>query len=258
MERTQVVIYEKKDSAAWLTINRPEKRNSLNMEVVDSLLEHMSEIEQDDEIRAVVITGAGDKAFCAGADLTGMGSGSSPTDLPDKIGLLLKRMALFPKPTIARVNGDCMAGGMGIMLACDMAYAKHGARLATPEVKVGLFPMMIGALIFRNVSRKKALEMIYTGRHYSAAEAEAMGLVTRACTADELEEVLSQTLGHIAGNGPLAIKTGRQTLHKVEYMDLDPAIDYLCFQLAHLIKSEDAAEGMQAFIEKRKPNWKGR
>lgn len=85
-----------------------------------------------------------------------------------------------------------------------------------------------------------------------------MGLVTRACTDEELDDVLDQTLGHIAGNGPLAIKTGRQTLHKVEYMDLDPAIDYLCFQLAHLIKSEDAAEGLQAFMEKRKPNWKGR
>jgi enoyl-CoA hydratase/carnithine racemase len=253
-----VVIYERKDSAAWLTINRPEKRNSLNMEVVDSLLLHMNDIEQDDDIRAVVITGAGEKAFCAGADLTGMGSGSSPTDLPNKIGLLLKRMALFPKPTIARVNGDCMAGGMGIMLACDIAYAKEGARLATPEVKVGLFPMMIGALIFRNVSRKKALEMIYTGRHYTPAEGEAMGLVTKACTADELDEVLNATLRHIASNGPLAIKIGRRTLHNVEYMDLDPAIDYLCFQLAHLIKSEDAAEGLKAFMEKRKPQWKGR
>ena len=253
-----MVIYEKKDSAAWLTINRPEKRNSLNMEVVDSLLQYMSEIEQDEQIRAVVITGAGDKAFCAGADLTGMGSGSSPTDLPNKIGLLLKRIFLFSKPTIARVNGDCMAGGMGIMLACDMAYAKEGARLASPEVKVGLFPMMIGALIFRNVSRKKALEMIYTGRHYTPAEGEAMGLVTKACTAEELDQVLGQTLSHIASNGPLAIKLGRQALQQVEFMDLDPAIDYLCFQLAHLIKSEDAAEGLKAFKEKRKPQWKGR
>lgn len=253
-----MVIYEKKDKAAWLTIDREEKRNSLNVEVVESLLKYMSEIEQDDEVRAVVITGAGEKAFCAGADLSGMGSGSNPTDLPSLIGQLLKRMALFPKPTIARVNGDCMAGGMGIMLACDMAYAKEGARLATPEVKVGLFPMMIGALIFRNVSRKKALEMIYTGRHYSAAEAEAMGLVTRACSKEELDEVLNETLRHITSNGPLGIKIGRQTLHKVEYMDLDPAIDYLCYQLARLIKSEDAAEGLQAFMEKRKPNWKGR
>ncbi len=253
-----MVIYEIKDRVAWLTIDREEKRNSLNMEVVDQLLHYMGEIENEDRVRALVITGAGEKAFCAGADLSGMGSGKSPTDLPGKIGLLLKRMAMFPKPTIARVNGDCMAGGMGIMLACDLAYAREGCRLATPEVKVGLFPMMIGALIFRNVSRKKALEMIYTGRHYSAAEAETMGLITRACPMDKLDEILNETLNYIVHNGPLAIKIGRQTLHKVEYMDLDPAIDYLCFQLAHLIKTEDAAEGLKAFMEKRKPNWKGR
>jgi len=253
-----LVIYEIKDRAAWLTINRPEKRNSLNLEIVNLLLHYMDEIQEDDGVRALVITGAGEKAFCAGADLSGMGSGASPTELPSQIGVLLKRLALFPKPTIARVNGDCMAGGMGIMLACDMAYAREGVRLATPEVKVGLFPMMIGALIFRNVSRKKALEMIYTGRPYSAAEAEAMGLITRACPMDRLDEVVEETLSQITANGPLAIKIGRETLHKVEYMDLDPAIDYLCYQLAHLIKTEDAAEGLKAFLEKRAPNWKGR
>ncbi len=253
-----MVIYEIKDQAAWLTINREDKRNALNDEVVDLLLHYLDEIEREEGVRAVVITGAGDKAFCAGADLGGMGSGKNATDLPAKIGLLLKRMAMFPKPTLARVNGDCMAGGMGIMLACDIAYAREGARLATPEVKVGLFPMMIGALIFRNVSRKKAMEMIYTGRVYSAAEAEAMGLVTRACPVDRLDEMLAATLGQIVNNGPLAIKIGRQTLHKVEYMDLEPAIDYLCFQLTQLIRSEDAAEGLKAFLEKRPPVWRGR
>lgn len=253
-----MVIYELRNHAAWLTIDREEKRNALNLEVVDQLLHYLAEVENDDGVRAVVLTGAGDKAFCAGADLGRMGSGGNPTDLPAQIGQLLKRLATYPKPTLARVNGDCMAGGVGLVLACDIAYAREGARLATPEVKVGLFPMMIGALIFRNVSRKKAMEMIYTGRIYSAAQAEEMGLITRACPVDGLDAMVEETLGQITANGPLAIRTGCQALGKVEYMDLDPAIDYLCYQLAHLIRTEDAAEGLKAFLEKRPPIWKNR
>lgn len=249
---------EIKDAAAWLTINRPEKRNALSEKVVDAILEQLDRIETMNRVRAVCITGAGDKAFCSGADLGDMGKTGSSLNFPAKIAELLRKMANYPKPTVARVNGDCMAGGMGLMLACDMAYARQSARFATPEVKVGLFPMMIGALIFRNVSRKKALEMIYTGRVYNAAEAEEMGLITRVCPSDDLDACVTRTLSDIAAAGPKAIAMGRQTLRQVQYMDLDPALDYLCFQLGMVIQTEDASEGINAFMEKRKPDWKNR
>lgn len=251
--------YEVKNQAAWMTIDREYRRNALSVEVIDKFHEYLDRAEADEQVRLVVITGAGEKAFCSGADLaSAMASGGTPLDATRKYAGLLKKMAAFPKPLLARVNGHCLAGGLGLMLSCDMVYAREGSKFGTPEVKVGLFPMMIGALIFRNARRKKALEMIYTARMYSAAEAEDMGLITRAYAAEELDPAVDGTIADIADRGPLAIKVGRKALAEVEDMDLGDALDHLCDQLAVLMQSEDAAEGLTAFLEKRKPEWKGR
>ena len=144
------------------------------------------------------------------------------------------------------------------MLSCDLVYARKEAKFGTPEVNVGLFPMMIGALIFRNASRKKALEMIYTARMLSAAEAEEMGLITRAVSAQELDTVVNEALSAISAKAPLALKMGRQALAAAQDMTLDEALDYLCIQLGSVAATEDAMEGMMAFMEKRQPQWKGR
>ena len=251
------MFYEVKEHAAWLTINREKKRNALNNEMIDLFFQHLDQAEKQEDVRVVCITGAGEKAFCAGADLKLMAEGGGPGGFPSKIARLLKRVESFPKPTVARVNGDCMGGGIGLMLACDMSYGKEGARFATPEVKVGLFPMMIGALIFPNVSRKKAMEMIYSGRIYSAREAEEMGLISKACSSETFDADVAKVLEQISANSPIAMRMGKKALGRVEKMDIDPALDYLCYQIGNLISTEDASEGIQAFMEKRKPVWKG-
>lgn len=252
------LLFEVRDQIAWLTINREVRRNALSLGMIDLFFEYLNKIESDDDVRVVCITAVGDRAFCSGADLAGAMEGDNPFSGAQKYADLLKRMARFPKPLVARVNGHCLAGGMGLMLSCDMVYARDGVKFGTPEVNVGLFPMMIGALIFRNAPRKQALEMIYAAKTLSAFDAQKMGLITRVCTAEDLDGIVSETLETIAGKAPLAISMGRQALAAVEEKSLDEALDYLCGQLGKLAATEDAMEGMRAFVEKREPVWKGR
>jgi len=254
----QELLFEVKDMIAWITINRESRRNALNLEMIDLFLEYLDRAEEDDDVRGVCITAAGDKAFCSGADLASTMGGESHTEGAEKYASLLKKMAAISKPLTARVNGHCVAGGMGVMLSCDMVYAREGVKFGTPEVNVGLFPMMIAALIIRNAGRKKALEMIYTARMLSAEEAEDTGLITRAVPANELDKVVSETLKAIASKAPLAMRLGRKALAAAQDMDLDEALDYLCVQLGVVAGTEDAREGLTAFLEKREPVWKGR
>jgi enoyl-CoA hydratase/carnithine racemase len=251
-------LYEMKQGAAWMTINRETRGNAINLEIINRFTQTLDLAEADEEIRVVCITGAGNKVFCSGADLATSFSGQDYVDGARKYASLLKKMAAFPKPLVARVNGNCLAGGLGLMLSCDMVYAREGARFGTPEVNVGLFPMMIGALIFRNCLRKKALEMIYTGRMFSAAEAENMGLITRELPPDEFERAIEETLMTVAAKAPLAIKIGKPALASGEDKDFESALDYLCLRLGDVIETEDAKEGLTAFMQKRKPVWKGR
>ena len=252
------LLYEVRDRVAWMTINREARRNALSLEMIDLFHGCLDQIEADDSIRVVCVTGAGDKAFCSGADLaTAMGQEETVAGAK-KYATLLKRLAAFPKPLVARVNGHCLAGGMGFMLSCDIVYAIQTAKFGTPEVNVGLFPMMIGALIFRNAGRKKALEMIYTARMYSADEAEQMGLITRAYPPDEFDAAVSETLQAIVAKGPLAIRMGRQALAAVADSSLGEALDHLCDQLGEVMATEDAKEGLMAFMQKRRPEWKNR
>jgi len=252
------LLYEMKGPIAWITITREVRRNALSLEAIDLFFDYLGRAEADETVRAVCLTAAGDKAFCSGADLaSGMGGGGHMAGAV-KYANLLKRMSNFSKPLVARVNGHCLAGGLGLMLSCDIAYASEGAKFGTPEVNVGLFPMMIGALIFRNAGRKKALEMIYTARMLSAAQAEQMGLITRAVPADELDRVVNETLSDIAAKAPLAVEMGRKALAEVEDMPLSQALDLLCHRLADVASTEDAVEGMTAFIQKRQPVWKRR
>lgn len=252
------LLYEKKGSVAWMTLNREARRNAISAEMIVLSNEYLDRIESDPEIRAVAITGAGEKIFCSGADLSSAMGGEDPAKAAMGYAKLLQRMLSFPKPLVAKLNGSCLAGGMGLMLACDMVYAREGIKIGTPEVKVGLFPAMIGALIFRNAGRKKALEMIYTAQLLSEKEAEAMGLITRSYPAEELDERVDEKLEAVCSNAPLAISIGRQALRAVEDMELDEGIEYLCSQLGEVIKTEDAAEGLTAFFQKRKPEFKGR
>jgi enoyl-CoA hydratase/carnithine racemase len=255
---------ERRGQVAWLTIDREARRNALGPETIAALRAGLDAAEADPAVRAVCITGAGDRAFCAGADLRG-GLQGAPGDAgadaeqgPGRYAALLRRLRTFGKPLVARVNGDCLAGGVGLVLSCDVVIAREGARFGLPEVTVGLFPMMVAALLVRDGLRKKVLELAYTGARIGAREAEAMGLVTRAVPDDALDAEVGRVLEALAAAAPRAVQLGRRALAEVEGLPFDEAVERLCARLGEVLATEDALEGLSAFVEKRKPDWKGR
>jgi enoyl-CoA hydratase/carnithine racemase len=254
------LLYDVKDFVARIKINREKFRNSISSQAVDLFMEYLDQAEKDDVVRVVCITGAGEKAFCSGADLGGamVEKGGGKNNVFQNYANLLKRLAGYSKPTVARINGYCLAGGTGFMLACDIVIAKSDSKFGTPEVNVGLFPMMIGALIFRNVLKKKAMEMVLLGEKLSAEQAQEMGLITRAVPADKLDETVEQILVSLAGKSPIGMKIGKDAFYAMQDMGFEDALDFLCQKLGEVAATEDAVEGMTAFIEKRAPIFKGR
>jgi enoyl-CoA hydratase/carnithine racemase len=254
----QELLLEVKGPVAWMTINREARRNALSLGMIELMSQYLDQVEADDSIRVICLTHAGEKAFCSGADLSQSLDGKETISGAKQYANTLKRMATFPKPIVARLNGHCTAGGLGLMLSCDMVYAKEEAKFGTPEVNVGLFPMMVGALLFRNVTRKRAMELVYTARMIQGKEAEEIGLITRAVPQDKLDETVNAALDEISQKAPLAIKMGRQAYAAAQEMNLEEALDYLCEQLGAVVDTEDAKEGLMAFMQKRTPEWKSR
>ncbi len=252
------LLFEVKGHVAWLTLNREAQRNAISPNMIDLFGEYLDRIEKDADIRVVCVTGAGPKVFCSGADLGAALSGGDAGGGALKYARLIQRMSAFPKPFVAKLNGHCLAGGMGLMMVCDMVYAREGITVGTPEVKVGLFPMMVCALLFRNTLRKKALEMVFTGARLGAEEAEGMGLITRVFKEDAFDEAVEGKLQAVAGNAPLAVQIGRQALAEAEDMPINQALEHLASRLGDVLKTEDAMEGLSAFLTKRKPEWKGK
>ena len=251
------LLYQVKNKIASLTINRENRRNAISIETINLFLQHLDQAETDPEVRVILITGAGDKAFCAGADLGGDADSRIQAGFTS-YAQLLKRLSGYPKPVVARVNGACMAGGMGIMLACDIVIAGNDAKFGTPEVNVGLWPMMIGALIYRNTLRKKAMEMVLLGERLNADQAREMGLITRAVPADHLDDEVNRVLQSLAEKSPVGMKIGKEAFYAMEDMPFEEAVDFLSGKIAEVASTEDAGEGIMAFIEKRKPVFKGK
>jgi len=251
------LIYKVKDRVAYVVINREAQRNSISPETVSLFLEYLDKAEADSDVRVVAVTGAGDKAFCSGADLGGGLSGGE-NEAFRNYAALLKRLAGFPKPTVAKVNGYCLAGGTGFMLACDIVIAKNTAKFGTPEVNVGLFPMMIGALIFRNVLRKKAMEMVLLGEKLTADSAFEMGLITRSVPPEDLDDEVDKVLASLSSKSPIGMKIGKEAFYHMGDMPFEKAVDYLSGKLAEVASTQDAVEGITAFIEKRAPNFIGK
>jgi len=251
------LLFNVADNIATLTINREDRRNAISIETIKLFLKYLDQAEKDSDIRVVLITGTGSRAFCSGADLGGDAGG----DIRQGVKIyarLLKRLAGFPKPVVARVNGACMAGGMGFMLACDIVIARNDAKFGTPEVNVGLWPMMIGALIFRNTLRKKAMEMVLLGERLTAAQALEMGLITRVVQPESLDEAVNGVLQSLAQKSPIGIKIGKEAFHAMADMPFEAAVDFLSGKIVEVAATEDAREGITAFIEKRTPVFKGR
>jgi len=251
------LLYRVDKGIARFTINRESRRNAISLDAIALFLKHLDEASADPDVRVVSITGAGEKAFCSGADLTGAVDGKIERGFKNYADLL-KKLAGYPKPVLARVNGACMAGGMGLMLACDIVIAKDDAAFGTPEVNVGLWPMMIGALIYRNVLRKKAMEMVLLGERLSAAQALELGLITRSVPSDKLDDEVEHVLQSLAAKSPIGMKIGKEAFYAMGDMPFENAIDFLCGKIAEVAATEDAAEGITAFIEKRKPVFKGK
>ena len=254
------LLYEVRNATAFMTINRESRRNAISQEMITAFLDYMDKAKQDEDVRAVCITGAGEKAFCAGADLTVTLAieGEERLSGPKNYAQLLKKMAHFGKPLVARVNGPCLAGGLGLMLSCDIVIARKDAFFCTPEVNVGIFPMMIGALLYRNVGRKKAMDMVLTGRRIPAPEAEIMGLISRAVEPERLDDEVQETLKTLTSKSPVGNRIGKEAFWAMIDMPFEQAVDYLCEALGRVISTEDAKEGMMAFIEKREPKFEGK
>lgn len=252
------LLYQVKEGVACFTINREKQRNAISVEALDLFLRHLDEASENDAVRVVCVTGAGNRVFCAGADLgAGMGESDGMTAFR-KYAKLLKKLTGFPKPTVARVNGSCVAGGTGFMLACDIVIASSKATFGTPEVNVGLFPMMIGALIFRNILRKKAMEMVLLGEKLSAQQALEMGLITRMADPDDLNTEVDKILKILVKKSPIGMKIGKEAFYAAADMPFEQALDLLVEKFSDVAATQDAREGIMAYLEKREPLFSGK
>ncbi len=245
-------------AVARITLNRPEKRNPIGPATAGELVHAFAALRDDPAVRAVVLTGAG-AAFSAGGDLSAMAGGGATGGVPPaSLVDLFTTMHALGKPIVAMVNGHALAGGLGLMVACDLAIAADTATFGTTEIQVGLWPMMITAELVRNIGRKAALELMLTGKRLTAAEACAIGLVNRVVPAAELEAATMALATDLAGKSPATLALGLRAFYRSADLDHEPALRFLEGELGKVLALEDAREGIAAFLGKRPPVWKGR
>lgn len=255
-----VLITDKTDGILRLTINRPARRNALNDDLIVQLDQAFAAAGHDPEVRVIVLSAVGDKAFCAGADLN-PNAGTFGFDYAEPTTTyanLLRTARKTPVPVIARVNGFCLAGGMGLLAISDLAVASDNAKFGLPEVKVGLFPMQVAALMQTMLPPRKFAEMCYTGEMLDAAAALECGLVNYVVGMDDLDSTVDDLAAKIAQNSPAAIKRGKHALTAMHGMTFEQGIAYMEAQVGLMPLTEDAQEGLAAFAEKRAPQWTGR
>ncbi len=259
-QESNIVLAAVQGHVCTITINRPEARNALHDGVITGIGQALAQAAADPQVRAVVLTGAGNKAFCAGADLK-PGSGifdfdySQPTTA---YANLLRQVMAYTLPLVARVNGACMAGGMGLLTMCDLAVAADHCRFGLPEVKIGLFPLQVAAVMQNMVQRRKFAELCITGEPITAHEALEMGLVNYVVKAEDLDTKMAWLLARIVDKSPTAIRRGKYALRAIEDMTFAQSIAHMETEIATLRLTADAQEGLTAFVEKRAPSWTGR
>ena len=255
------VRYDATPPVARITINRPEKRNALNVAVMAELRSAFASAREDDAVRVVVLTGEGDKAFSAGGDLGGFTAEQSKVEQHRLRGTLVdlfEDMTRLGKPIVARVNGHALAGGFGLMCACDLVVTADTAEFGMPEINTGLWPFIITAVVRHAMPERKALELMMTGERIDAAEAARWGIVNQVVPASELDKAVDALCDTLASKSPLIMKLGKDSFYASRDMGFREAMDYLHGQLGVTLESEDVIEGVTAFLQKRAPLWKGR
>jgi enoyl-CoA hydratase len=253
--------YDIAGGVATIALDQPDTRNALSNELLDGLQAALIAARDDDAVRCVVLTSTHEKVFSSGANLAGFA-----VDVPlvhkhaaiDRLPRLFRLIGELGKPTICAANGHVLAGALGLALACDLIVAKEGVRFGTPEINVGVFPFMIMALIYRNVGRKAANELLLLGEQISAEEAHRIGIVNRVVPAAEFDAFVTDWAGRLAGKSPVLMKLGKDAMFRQQDLALADALDYLRSQLALAFSTEDIQEGVKAFFEKREPQWTGR
>lgn len=260
-DTAEKVLYEVAEGVATITLNEPSTRNALSQEVLDGLISSFHRAREDDAVLVVVLASSHETVFSSGANLGGFAG-----DVPlvhkhfgsDRFVSLFKLIGALGKPTLVAASGHVLAGALGIALACDLIVAKDTATFGTPEINVGAFPFMIMALIYRNVPRKKANELLLLGERWSAQEALAAGIVNKVVPAEEFDTAVAEWAAKLASKSPVIMRLGKEAMRRQLDMPLDDALDYLRAQLTLAVSTEDIVEGVTAFFQKREPEWKGR
>jgi enoyl-CoA hydratase/carnithine racemase len=264
MPLTQRAEYQKlkihaADRIGTLTLDNPARKNALSPGLVNELIWALDDAKDDPEICALVLTGAGG-VFCAGADLTQMAGAPEGPQLAVRgdFADLLLRFPKLGKPVIAKISGPALAGGLGLVASCDFAVAAENAVLGTPEIHRGIFPMQIMALLDRLMPPRRLIEMILLGDKLSARQALEWGILTRVVPAEQLDAEVDQLAGALASRSPTAMRMGLAAFHQQRGKPLEESLPYLRGQLMAILGTQDAAEGLAAFMQKREPRWTGK
>jgi enoyl-CoA hydratase/carnithine racemase len=255
------VRYDVDGAVATIALDQPETRNALSDDVLDDLIEAFEMARDDDAVRCVVLTSTHEKVFSSGGDLAGFAAEAPLVHKhwgTDRFPRLFRLIGELGKPTLCAANGHVLAGALGLALACDLIVARDGARFGTPEINVGIFPFIIMALIYRNVPRKKATELLLLGEQISAADAERIGIVNRVVAAEEFDGAVREWAAKLAAKSPVMMRLGKDALFRQQDMALADALEFLHAQLTLAFSTEDIQEGVKAFFEKRDPVWTGR
>ena len=248
---------ERRGPALWIIIDREERRNAMNADVIEGIHAAMRSVLVDASLRAVVLTGAGRKAFCAGADLSrGTGVFADSLDEPTTdFGRLARTVRHAGLPIIGRINGDCVAGGMGLMALCDLVIAAEHARFGLPEAKVGVFPMQVLVYLRRMIHPRHVNELCLTGDLIDASRAREVGIANGVVPFEQLDAHVDALVARLSTMSPVALKRGKQAIAAMESMAFSEAIAFAEAQIAITSRTDDAREGLAAFNEKRKPRW---
>jgi enoyl-CoA hydratase len=255
------LLVEVRDGIGRVTLNRPEVRNALNASLIRELAAALAALESDPAARVIVLSGAGDKAFCAGADLKGLGERGTTLEARESFSGLARILETIPRmrtPVIAQVHGFALAGGCGLAVGCDLVVAADDAVFGLPEIKIGMLPLIVMAPILRAAGRLRAMRMILTGEQIPAREAYDMGLVSRLVPRGELPSSVTALATTLAGLSPTALAIAKEAAAFSGGMEYGAALRYLREVTTLVALSEDVKEGIAAFFEKRPPRWTGR